>query len=52
MEDGRKIKKAMDDLMHVDEGTVAALNGYDGIYGSNESEFVVLNRTKLIIKKE
>ena len=52
VEDGRKIKKAMDDLMHVDEGTVAALNGYDGIYGSNESEFVVLNRTKLIIKKE
>lgn len=52
MEDGRKIKDIMNDLMHIDEGTVAALNGYDGIYGSNGAEFVVLNRTKLIIKKE
>lgn len=48
----RKIDDIVESYRRIDPGTAAALNGYDALVNNPEKgELVVLNRTKLFIKK-
>lgn len=52
----KDIEARVDELMNLDLGSLAASLGYDAInaegHGASESYTVILNRTKLIIKKD